>query len=171
MTDYQSQIESQRGKLKELLLKVPGFKGYIELEDRRTADKILREAVADRFQEQLDRITAIQTEFVDQGDLAYVDDLETIVVKIRTFIDRIRHAAYGYSSFFSALKIDADVLDKIYDYDQALLGGVDIIANTMETLATAEDPEQIKALIADLKEHAQDIVTKADQRKDEITRE
>jgi hypothetical protein len=100
-----------------------------------------------------------------------VDDLETIVIKIRTFIDRIRHAAYGYSSFFSALKIDADVLDKIYDYDQALLGGVDIIGNTMETLATAEDPEQIKALIADLKEHAQDIVTKADQRKDEITRE
>ena len=171
MTDYQSQIESQRGKLKELLLKVPGFKGYIELEDRRTADKILREAVADRFQEQLDRITAIQTEFVDQGDLAYVDDLETIVVKIRTFIDRIRHAAYGYSSFFSALKIDTEVLDKIYDYDQALLGGVDIIANTLETLATTEDPEQIKALIADLKEYAQDIVTKADQRKDEITRE
>lgn len=53
MTDYQSQIESQRGKIKELLLKVPGFKGYIELEDRRTADKLLREVVADSCQEQL----------------------------------------------------------------------------------------------------------------------
>ena len=97
MTDFQGQIESERGKLKELLLKVPGFKGYIEMEDRRTADKLLREMVADRYQELLDKLTGIQNEFTDRGDLTYLDDLETIVVKLRTFIDRIRHAAYGSS--------------------------------------------------------------------------
>jgi len=171
MTDYQSQIESQRGKIKELLLKVPGFKGYIELEDRRTADKLLRDAVADSYQEQLDKLTAVQTVFVDRGDLAYVDDLEAVVVKLRTFIDRISHAAYGYSSFFSAVKIDAEKLDKIYDYDQALLGGIDGLSAVLESLETTEDPEQLKALITDLKKQARDIVTKADQRKDVITSE
>jgi len=132
MTDYQSQIEDQRGKIKELLLKVPGFKGYIEIEDRRTADKLLRDAVADSYQEQLDRLTAVQTEFVDRGDLSYVDDLEAVVVKLRTFIDRISHATYGYSSFFSAIKIDAEKLDKIYDYDQALLNGIDGLSAARE---------------------------------------
>jgi hypothetical protein len=171
MTDYQSQIESQRGKIKELLLKVPGFKGYIELEDRRTADKLLRDAVADSYQEQLDKLTAVQTVFVDRGDLAYVDDLEAVVVKLRTFIDRISHAAYGYSSFFSAVKIDAEKLDKIYDYDQALFGGIDSLSAVLESLETTEDPEQLKALITDLKKQARDIVTKADQRKDVITSE
>ena len=63
MTDYQEQIESERGKFKELLLKIPGFKGYIELEDRRTADQMLRDVVANRYQDQLDRLTGIQTEF------------------------------------------------------------------------------------------------------------
>ncbi len=171
MTDYQSQIESQRGKIKELLLKVPGFKGYIELEDRRTADKLLRDAVADSYQEQLDRLTAVQTEFVDRGDLSYVDDLEAVVVKLRTFIDRISHATYGYSSFFSAIKIDAEKLDKIYDYDQALLNGIDGLSAALESLETTEDPEQLKVLITDLKKQAQDIVTKGDQRKDVITHE
>lgn len=171
MTDYQSQIEDQRGKIKELLLKVPGFKGYIEIEDRRTADKLLRDAVADSYQEQLDRLTAVQTEFVDRGDLSYVDDLEAVVVKLRTFIDRISHATYGYSSFFSAIKIDAEKLDKIYDYDQALLNGIDGISTALESLETTEDPEQLKVLITDLKKQAQDIVTKGDQRKDVITHE
>ena len=171
MTDYQSQIEDQRGKIKELLLKVPGFKGYIELEDRRTADKLLRDAVADSYQEQVDRLTAIQTAFVDRGDLAYVDDLEAVVVKLRTFIDRISHATYGYSSFFSAIKIDAEKLDKIYDYDQALLNGTESLTAALESLETTEDPEQLKELIKDLKKQAQDIVTKADQRKNVITDE
>ena len=171
MTDYQSQIEDQRGKIKELLLKVPGFKGYIEIEDRRTADKLLRDAVADSYQEQLDRLTAVQTEFVDRGDLSYVDDLEAVVVKLRTFIDRISHATYGYSSFFSAIKIDAEKLDKIYDYDQALLNGIDGLSAALESLETTEDPEQLKVLITDLKKQAQDIVTKGDQRKDVITHE
>lgn len=171
MTDYQSQIESQRGKLKELLLKVPGFKGYIELEDRRTADKLLRDAVANSYKEQLDRLTAVQTVFVDRGDLEYVDDLEAVVVKLRTFIDRISHATYGYSSFFSAVKIDAEKLDKIYDYDQALLAGIDSLSDAIENLETTEDPEQLKALITDLKKQARDIVAKADKRKDVITSE
>ncbi len=171
MTDYQNQIEAQRGKIKELLLKVPGFKGYIEIEDRRTADKLLRDAVADSYQEQLDRLTAVQTEFVDRGDLSYVDDLEAVVVKLRTFIDRISHATYGYSSFFSAIKIDAEKLDKIYDYDQALLNGIDGLSAALESLETTEDPEQLKVLITDLKKQAQDIVTKGDQRKDVITHE
>ena len=171
MTDYQSQIEDQRGKIKELLLKVPGFKGYIELEDRRTADKLLRDAVAESYQEQLDRLTAVQTEFVDRGDLAYVDDLEAVVVKLRTLIDRISHATYGYSSFFSAIKIDAEKLDKIYDYDQALLNGTESLSAALENLETTEDPEQLKELIKDLKKQAQDIVTKADQRKNVITDE
>ena len=117
MTDFQGQIEEGRGKLKELLLKIPGFRGYIEMEDRRTADKMVRDAVADRFQEQLDRLTGIMTEFVDRGDIEYLDKLEGAAVKIRTFVDKIRHAVYGYSGFFDAIKIDETKLDKFYGYD------------------------------------------------------
>lgn len=171
MTDFQGQIESGRGKLKELLAKVPGFKGYIEMEDRRTADKLLREEVADRYQELVDKLSGIQTDYVDRGDLAYLDDLETISIRIRTFIDKIRHAVYGYSGFFSAIKIDEEKLDRLYDYDQALLNGVDNLAGVMDSLASAVEEDQIKPLIADLKNQAQEIVKMANQRMEEITRE
>ena len=171
MTDFQGQIEEDRGKLKQLLLKIPGFKGYIEMEDRRTADKMVRDAVADRFQEQLDRLTSVMSEFVDRGDLAYMDQLEGVAVKIRTFIDKIRHAVYGYSGFFDAIKIDQDKLDKLYAYDQALLDGIEGISETLTSLGSAVESDKIKTLIATLKQQAADMVTKADQRKEEITRE
>lgn len=171
MTDFQGQIESGRGKLKELLLKVPGFKGYIQMEDRRTADKLLREVVADRYQELLDKLSGIQNEFTDRGDLLFLDDLEAIVIRIRTFIDRIRHAVYGYSGFFDAIRIDAGKLDRLYDYDQALLDGIDAMSAAMDNLASAVEEDQIKPLIAELKRLADGIVKKADQRTEEITRE
>jgi hypothetical protein len=171
MADFQGQIESDRGFLKELLLKIPGFKGYIEMEDRRTADKMVRELVADRYQEVLDKMTGIQTEFVDRGDLEYLDDLETIVTKIRTFIDRIRHAAYGYSGFFDAIKIDPERLERLYEYDYALLDSIDGMRLTLDNLASAVETDQIKTIIAELKKLAEEIVKKGDQRTEEITNE
>ena len=171
MTDFQGQIEEGRGKLKELLLKIPGFKGYIEMEDRRTADKMVRDAVADRYQEQLDRLTGIMSEFVDRGDIEFLDKLEGVAVKIRTFIDKIRHAVYGYSGFFDAIKVDELKLDKLYNYDQALLDGIEGISETLDSLAAAVESDQIKTLIASLTQQAADMVTKADQRVEEITRE
>ena len=171
MTDFQGQIEEDRGKLKQLLLKIPGFKGYIEMEDRRTADKMVRDVVADRYQEQLDRLTGIMSEFVDRGDIAYLDNLEGVTIKIRTFIDKIRHAVYGYSGFFDAIKVDELKMERLYSYDQALLEGIEGISETLNNLASAVESDQIKTLIATLTQQAADIVIKADQRTEEITRE
>ncbi len=171
MTDFQDQIESGRGKLKELLLKVPGFKGYIKMEDRRTADKMVRDVVADRYQEQLDHLTGVMNEFLDRGDIEFMDKLEGIATKIRTFVDKIRHAAYGYTGFFDAIKVDESKLERLYDYDQALLDGVDSIKDTLGELASAVDSDKIKSLIAALTEQAQTMIRKAEQRMEEITRE
>jgi hypothetical protein len=171
MSDFRSQIEGERGKLKELLLQVPGFKGYIEMEDRRTADKLLRETVADRYQEVVDRLSGVQSNLVDQGALEWLDDLETVVVKLRTFIDRIRHATYGYSSFFSAVKVDAAKLDKIYEYDLALLDGISGLEALLGELEEAGEELQISETIADLKKLAAEIVKRGDQRSEVITKE
>lgn len=171
MTNFQGQIESGRGKLKNLLLKIPGFKGYIAMEDRRTADKMVREVVANRYQEQLDKLTGVMNEFIDRGDLEYMDKLEGVVTKIRTFIDKIRHAVYGYTGFFDAIRIDESKLELLYDYDQALLDGIDAIGETLEELASAVDSDKIKNLIATLNQQAQEMVKRADQRMEEITRE
>lgn len=171
MSDFQGQIEEQRGKLKELLLKVPGFSGYIEMEDRRTADKLMRETIADRYQELVDHLSTIQASLVDDGNLELVEDLEQVVVRLRTFIDRIRHASYGYSSFFSAVKIDTEKLDRLYDYDGSLLDGVDEFQQILESFEQAEDETAAGEILSSLKKLSREIVKKADQRAEVITNE
>jgi len=171
MNDFQGQIEEQRGKLKQLLLKVPGFKGYIEMEDRRTADKLMRETVADHYQELIDQLSAVQASLVDEGYLEFVDDLESIVVKLRTFIDRIRHASYGYSSFFSAVKIDAETLDRLYEYDRSLLEGLDRFRDLIAALEQAPEEEEVKETVSQLQQLSRQIVSQADQRAEVITQE
>ncbi len=171
MSDFQGQIEEQRGKLKELLLKVPGFSGYIEMEDRRTADKLMRETIADRYQELVDYLSTIQASLVDEGSLELVDDLEQVVVRLRTFVDRIRHASYGYSSFFSAVKIDTETLDRLYDYDGSLLDGVDEFQRILESFEQAEDETAAGEILSSLKKLSREIVKKADQRAEVITNE
>ena len=40
---------------------------------------------------------------------------------LRTFVDRIKEASYGYAGFFDAVRINKGELEKIYAYDLALL--------------------------------------------------
>ncbi len=54
------------------------------------ADKLIRETIADHFEVLYKRISALQTDFVSQGEISYLDDLERAAIKLRTFIDKIR---------------------------------------------------------------------------------
>ena len=171
MSDFQEQVFSQRGGLKRLFSKVPGFKGYIEKEDRRTADKMLREVIADRYQELRQRISVIQSNFVDQGKLEFLDELESIGTKLQTFIDRTRRATYGNTGFFSAIKIDEEKLDKLYAYDNFLLDGVEEISSALETLEMATEDEEIRQAIRTVDDLAKKSVQAISRRKEVITTE
>ena len=51
--DYQHTVEDSKGGLESLASKIPGYRGYKEKEDRRAADKLLREHLADQLNEQV----------------------------------------------------------------------------------------------------------------------
>lgn len=165
MSDYQQQIQDDRGPLKNLLSKVPGFKGYLEKEDRRTADKLMREEIGDRYLEVLNKLNAVQTRLVDQGRIEYLDNLESVVTKIQTFIDRIRNAAYGYSSFFAAVKIDEQTLERIYEYDKSLLEGAQKMEELLISLEAAENDPEVESLLEEMNHQARELVNQVDRRK------
>lgn len=165
MSDYQQQIQDDRGPLKNLLSKVPGFKGYLEKEDRRTADKLMREEIGDRYVKVLNQLDAVMTRMVDQGQIEYVDNLESVVTKVQTFIDRIRNASYGYSSFFAAVKIDEETLDRIYEYDKSLLEGAQKMEELMLSVEAAENDAELKSLLDEMNQQARELINQVDRRK------
>jgi hypothetical protein len=150
MSDMYSRVVGDQDIVRKLLGKIPGFGGYIERENRRASDKLLREYIANHFDEQWKRISAIQTDLVNSQQIELVDDVERAALKLRQFIDRIRTAAYGYGSFFEATKVNEKELAAVYSYDMALMASVDEISKAIDNLETSIGTDGVNAAIRNL---------------------
>jgi hypothetical protein len=136
-TDLYDQISGDRGSIESFLGKIPGYKGYKEKEMRREADKLLRDTLARRLEEQWRRLPDIQKQLLNSGQIQWLDDIEGVTMKLQTLIDRIKTATYGYAGFFDAVRIKEDELDLLYNFDMALDEEVDQIATALDNLAAA----------------------------------
>jgi len=132
MDDIYEKVEGERNALEKLIDKIPGWSGYQKRQKRREADRLLRETLARKLQEQRQDLDAAQKKLISHGRLDLVDDVESAVTQLKTFTDRIRFASYGYAGLFDAVKIREDELKQLYDFDAALVDYV-------ERLDTAND--------------------------------
>jgi hypothetical protein len=129
-------------KLGELMLKIPGYGGYLKRENIRDEDKKLRVAIADAFASQVTRITRVQEQMLKRGDLDNLEALDNIIGRLQHLADRIRTASYGFEgmSLHDETPIDETVLTGLYDYDMTLAGGVEEMADLMAQLGASDDP-------------------------------
>jgi len=156
MADLYEKVTAQEDVFKKLVSKIPGFDGYVERVNRRSADKLLRETIAARFQGLWQRISGIQRDLVNAGRIELLDDVEQAEIKIRQFIDRLNTATYGYAGFFDAIKIRQDTLAEIYQYDLSLLELADSVSLAVDNLEASLDSDGLPAAIRNLVQKAQD---------------
>ena len=165
MSDFFGRVTGDQDPFKKLASYIPGFSGYIERQNRRAADKLLRDTVARRFEELYKRLSALQADLISQGGLEFVDDIEKAALQIRMFTDKIRNATYGYSGLFDAVKINEAELAKIYAFDAAFFDIADQLKNAIDTVeATLGTPEGLPAVIRNLASIARQAVITYEQR-------
>jgi len=164
MSDLYDKVTGYQDIFKKILGKVPGFSGYIERQNRRASDKLLREAVANHFEEQWQRISGLQRDLISQGGIAYVDEMEGAALKLRQFIDRVRTASYGYSGLFDAIKINENELAQLYQYDLALLQSADELGRAVDNVETSIGSDGLPAAIRHLTGLVQQAVTAFNKR-------
>ena len=148
MEDFFQKVTSQQDPFKKLASFIPGFKGYIERQNRRDADKVLRDTVAQRFEDEWRRTSQLQSDLVSNGQIAFVDDLEKAAIKLRTFIDKISTAPRGYSGLFDAVKINEEELESIYQFDAAFFDLAEQVGRALDNVeASLGDPAALPAAI------------------------
>jgi len=155
--DYRDTIEDAKGGLERLVAKIPGYRGYKEKENRRAADKLLREHLADQLGEQQRRLTELQLDLLEGGGLLFVDDLERAVTKVQKLADRIRTASYGYAGIFDEVKVKEEELDALYSFDEGMLEHMSAIQASIDGLAASRDSG------GDLKTAIHDVVSAAEE--------
>ncbi|NMB93520.1 MAG: hypothetical protein GYA26_04795 [Flexilinea flocculi] len=160
----------EKNKFEKLLEKIPGIKGYKEKEARRDTDKLVREAIAKRFEEQWSRIGEIQRDLLKAGNLLFVGDLESAAIKIRQFIDRVKTASYGYAGLLDVVKVDDAALQQLYDYDLYLFKLAESIKSAVDVVeSNIEKNEEIETAIRNLVSVAQECITAFNRRSEVIT--
>jgi len=148
MNEFFEKVTSQVDPFKKLASYIPGFGGYVERQNRRDADKLLRDTVARRFDEQWKRASQIQVDMVSNGMIQYVDDMEKAVLQLRTFIDKISTAPRGYSGLFDAVKVNEKELEAIYQYDAAFFDLAEQVGRALDNVeASLGDEAALPAAI------------------------
>ena len=134
---FMQSVEDSRSGLGKLISKIPGYHGYKEKENRRAADKLLREFLAGELDEQRRRLAELQRQMLEGGGLLLVDDVDRAVTKVQKLADTIRTASYGYAGWFDAIKVKEEQLDSLYSFDEGMLEAVSAIKTAIEGLAGA----------------------------------
>lgn len=169
MGDLYDKVTSDQDPITKIIAKIPGFDGYIERQSRRRADQLLREQIATHFSDLRTRVSVLQQDFAGEGELEMLDELETAATKLQTFIDKVHHAAHGYSGFFDAVKINEDELLKLYQFDLALLEMEDEIGRAIENIQASVGTDGLPASVRHLVSLTRDLVAAFDRRDEVIT--
>jgi hypothetical protein len=173
MSDLKDQIAStvvgDMDVFKKIASKIPGFKGYIERQTRRDADKLVRTTLFNRFRELEDNVSALQRDCLSSGDIEDVGKIEATAIKLRTFADRVRTARRGYSGLFSAVKVNEDDLTRLYEYDAAMLDLVDKMKSAIDNAQTSIGSDGMPAAIRNMESIARQCIETFDRREDIIT--
>lgn len=151
--DPRVNIEQDLNGFEKLLRRIPGFKGYLELRDRREADQLLRENISAGLEEtRLAYSTvheALASDIIKAIDFA--EPMGRVDNRLMGLISKIKDAPQGYSGFFDAVKVDAEVLDQLYNFDYSMVAHAEEIKTQVEGLKSAVDMDSdIKAAIRSL---------------------
>ncbi|NIT35776.1 MAG: hypothetical protein GTN49_04645 [candidate division Zixibacteria bacterium] len=165
--DYRDEVAAKRRGMVEWMMKyVPGYRGYVEKETRREADKLLREHLAGRLREGKKKIQRVRDKLVEESKLDRLDDVDRVDLIFENVVDRLGFASYGYAGFFDAARVDEEALDRLYEYDEALAKAIDGILAKAEAVAAAGG--DVKKPLAELKAELRAFEDKLDKRKETI---
>ncbi len=124
-------------KTTSFLHSIPGYSGYRDKENRRDADKAVRNRLAEELANRAERVESIATGLANQRRIAEIGPVNDLASNIRYLRDRINTASYGYGGLFSNRDINASVLDQIRLFDESLFASLDRIDATLTAIDQA----------------------------------
>lgn len=138
VTDLYDKIISQKGGFEKLIAKIPGFRGYQEMQARRQADTLLRRYLGDRLEQAVSRFTRLENDILDGGKgLRYMTRTREVKSKLQAYTDIINTANPKYSGMWASVKIDEAALDRIYAFDEAQVRYIDELERKIDALSDA----------------------------------
>ena len=152
MPDIRDRVEQDRGLLKKIQLVIPGYAGYRRREDIRAADNLLRIQLANQLKGVRGDLEDIRDGMAMNGKVQGLQSIGNAIFTIEGLEAKIRHAEGGYSGLSATIRIEETELDRLYEYDYAMLESLDKAAAVVPMIRDASDPKSFEAAVKGLRE-------------------
>jgi len=141
---------------------VPLLRTYLQREETRDIDKVIRDELVKRMQGLIDQLNDAKQKLVDNKVLTGLDILDRASHKLEKIRDSIKFAARGYSGIFDLEVMGNDQLNRLLEYDQMLFDKVAILSTALnEALSKSGD---IKTALSGLDSQIKDFEATLDNR-------
>jgi len=154
--DVTSNVQGQMRLSERIAAFVPGFRGYKEKEIRRESDRLIRNHLYLKLSNDKNELREINQNLADRRYFDVLTDMDRLSAKMDRVVEKVNHASYGYSGFFDAVKVKEDSLDRMIDFDNKLLDGI----NALTTEIDAFKADLASGATANLKTHVQNVTDK-----------
>jgi len=118
------------------MLNLPGFRGYKLREQRREADRIVRDHIYRALEQSRDNLTACFQALNDAKATELVEPMNRLIAKLDRVAEKINRASYGYSGFFDSIKVEEPELDNMLVFDTQLMDLVRKIGDATTSFKT-----------------------------------
>lgn len=115
--DLRKAVEDNRGTLKKLQLKIPGLQEYRKLEDIRAADQLLRKQISGKLDDSKAKLEDLRKAATAKNDFTNLTMIGNTISQIQQVSGAIQHAQQGSAGISPNIRIDENVLNKLYEYD------------------------------------------------------
>ena len=152
MPDIRDRVEQDRGLLKKIQLMIPGYAGYRRREDIRAADNLLRIQLANQLKGVRGELEDIRDQMAMDGKVPGLSGLGNAIFTVEGLEAKVRHAEGGYSGLSATIRIVETELDRLYEYDYAMLESLDKAAAVVPMIRDASDPKSFDAALKTCRE-------------------
>ena len=168
MSDLQSKLDQVKANetwLEKIKRYIPGYDGYVNKDNSREPDTILRFKLANRLEENKTKLKNTVLALSRDGKLLETGDLEKLDKKNENAIAKLKSAARGYSGLFDVSKINELKLNQLYEFDYNLLSYVENLNKGFADLEIkANAKEDLKNYILQMSQSLDDLLKKFDER-------
>lgn len=152
--DLRKTVEENRGILKNLQLKIPALKEYRKLEDIRAADQLLRKQISDKLNDSKAKIEGWRQAMTTKSDFNNLILAGNTISKIQQISGVVKHAQQGSAGISPNIRIDENVLNKLYEYDFNSIDTAEQIftlcSNSVSDYNSGKSPQEIVTKIVSM---------------------
>src|SRR5438477_11749390 len=127
MTDLNSQlnqVQSNESFLERIKRYIPGYSGYVNRDNSREIDSILRNKLASDLDANQSKLKNSLNNLSAAGKLFETPNLEKLDKKLQKAVASFKSASRGFSGAFDVVKIKEEKLNQLYSFDSMLVDNV-----------------------------------------------